>query len=239
MNNNYKDKYSRYHDAPVTPENPIPSNNGYIYSAYSAKLGLPIDYSKLSPYFKLCTHKHPDGSIYFTRHSLSDKSGGAPFSRDEYLGGVYLGLIPAQDNWNFSPFPLPKFSLVKLIKQLWELRPSYERINTWQDDGEDGYYFERKIVWQHRNYFWKNNLNQLYRFAFSVPIQDRHFILKCWEKFQWYNPVHLLYAAVAKVDSLLPKKSGIKWLKYGGKGNLKAMVKEFPVDHPIRVKVGF
>lgn len=235
---NYQDHWGRFHDKPVTEDEPLPSNNGYIYTAYYRKVaGISVpDYIKLEQCFQKCLI---DGKFV-----LRSPGKITPYlSRDEVLGGVYLSLVKPHhlNGWNFYGYPLPKFSLVKLLKQLWELRPSC-----------GSYYFDQPlyirlfdyltgptIIWKHRNYFWQNNLDQIYRFAFSVPVQDRHFILKCWHKFQWYNPVHLLYAAIAKVDSLLPKKSGIKWLKYGGEENLKAMVKEFPVNHPIRVKVGF
>lgn len=206
---NYIDEFSQYHTDFVSEVDPLPTNDGFIHTAYAQKVGLPINKEKLENLFSQCLK---NDKLY---QRLPNKPTPPP-SRDVVLGATALGLLKPQhlNGWNFSPFPLLKFSLVKLIKQLWECKD------------------------QHRNYFWKNNLDQIYRFAFSVPIQDRHFILKHWNKFQWYNPAHLLYAAIAKVDSLLPKKSGIKWLKHGGRENLKAMVKEFPADHDITVKVG-
>ena len=127
-----------------------------------------------------------------------------PISRDEILGMAHFGFLKPHHlyGWNFSPYEIPKFSLVKLIKQLMELRG------------------------KNRNYFWQNNLDQIYRFAFSVPLSDRHFILKKWGKF------NLFYWAVAKIDSLLPVKNGIGWLKYDK--DIEKMREEFPLDHPLQ-----
>jgi hypothetical protein len=136
-------------------------------------------------------------------------------SRDEILGAAYLGLLRPEhlNGWNFSPFPMPEFSATQLVKQL-------------------------KLLYENRtdrNYFWKNNLDQIYRFAFSVPVVDRYFLLKTWGTFQWYNPAHVFYAAVAKVDAATGTDSGIRFLKYGK--SAVAMTKEFPVDHPLTIKV--
>lgn len=224
----YIDSYSRYHHKKVTKENPIPSNNSWIYSAYANKLELPLDAKKLYQCFELCTWK----GIFVLR---SPGKVTPYLSRDEVIGTIALGLCKPEhlNGWNFYGRSLPKFNAIKLLKQLWELRPSVKM--TYRDTvpATPKYSLEFK----HRNYFWQNNLDQLYRFAFSVPLQDRHFILKTWGKFQWYNPVHVFYAIVAKVDSMLPKKSGIKWLKYGGEKNKLAMIEEFPMDHPIRMRV--
>jgi len=243
--NNYWDKYSRIHHKPCLNGEPS-SNNGWIYTAYYRKAAgiLVSDYVILERCFRTCRQRHvKTGATFFTRHPYGEITD-VPFNRDEIIGGVHLSLIREymllnkfQPSWNFSPFPIPKFSPIKLAKQLWELRPSLS-VSFPELFGGKVYYTKFSLEFKHRNYFWENNLDQLYRFAFSVPIQDRHFILKCWEKFQWYNPAHLFYAAVAKIDSMLPKKSGIKWLKYGGEENKKAMVQEFPSDHDIRVKLG-
>lgn len=236
MMNNYVDMYSRYHHKEVTISNPIPSGNGWLYTAYAAKAGLEIDYGKLSQCFDDCTEVGSDGLAHLNR---SPGKSTPPISRDEILGMIYLfGEGDSGDgieqDWNFSPFPIPKFSALQLIKQLYELRPEIHQ------EGNDSFFnpFKCSLVFKHRNYFWQNNLDQLYRFAFSVPVQDRYFILKTWDKYKWYKPSHVFYRLVAKIDSMLPKKSGIKWLKYGGEENMKEMVKEFPTDHPIRIKLG-
>lgn len=195
--NNYVDVFGRYHDKPVTQENQTPSNNGWIYTAYAKKAGLPIDTYKL----KMCAELCDQGDNIFWRSPGKELP---PLSRDEVLGLAALGHLPKHisETWNFSPYRLPKFSLIKTVKQFM------------QQYGE------------HRNYFWQNGLDQIYRFAFSVPLVDRHYIL------QQQNKFNIFYWAIAKFDSMFGKESGIRYLKYGK--SKKAMQQEFPVDHPIR-----
>jgi hypothetical protein len=195
VTNNYVDQYGRYHTKPVTPTNPVPTNNGWIYTAYAKKAGLPIDDYKL----RYCLELSDQGDGIIWRSPGKELP---PMSRDEILGMVELNLIGDVPNWNFSPYPIPKFNLVKLVKQLLEQKG------------------------QHRNYFWVNGLDQMYRFAFAVPLTDRHFILSKQGKF------NILYWAIAKVDSIIGKDSGIRYLKYGK--SKKAMQEEFPADHPIK-----
>lgn len=215
--NNYQDKYGRFHHKPVTEKDLVPSNNGWIYTAYAEKVGIKLNYFQLQECFKGCLIQL-SGRFEILR---SPGKSLPPISRDEILGLVHLGLLkPGHLNgWNYSPFPLPKFSLFKLIPQLVQL------------------YKNR----HDRNYFWKNNLDQIYRFAFSVPLVDRHYINQRWGEF---CPVYWL---IAKIDSKFGKESGIRYLKYAtdkseplGPKDLefaKAMVEEFPVDHPIRQEV--
>jgi len=203
----YQDQWTRYHDKPTDGTNPS-SNNGGIYTAYAAKLGLPIDRDKLRECFELCNKATPDGFFYLIRSPDKELP---PISRDEVIALAHLDLLkPAHLNgWSFSPFPIPKFSLIRLIKQTIELRG------------------------QHRNYFWKNKLDQIYRFAFSTPLQDRAFILECWGETRSLR--YFFYKAVAFIDSKIGKpKNGIPWLKYGGEERKKIMQKEFPVDHPLQ-----
>lgn len=207
--NNYVDKYGRYHDKPVTEENQTPSNNGWIYTAYVEKAGIPVDYITLGSCFRECkiANKELPNGIELIRSPLSTGKSGPPISRDEILGMVSLGFLKQRhlNGWSFSPYPIPKFNLFKTIQQFLELRG------------------------KHRNYLWQNNMTHTYRFAFSVPLSDRHFILQKWGKF---NPFYWL---VAKIDSMIGKPTnGVPWLKYGGEDNKKAMQSEFAEDHPLR-----
>jgi hypothetical protein len=208
----YTDRYGRFHHKPTDGLNPS-SGNGWLYTAYAEKVGLKLEYIKLEIGMSHC--RIPVSNPYLVRNPGQYTP---PISRDEILGMSSLDLLEKADlpNWNFSPYEMPKFSFSNLFKQLYDLRPSLKR---------------------HRNYFWENNLDQIYRFAFSVPFQDRYFILSNRDDFQFYNPIHLLYATISFIDSMLPKKSGIKFLKYGGKKNKMKMIKEFPSDHPIYLKV--
>lgn len=220
--NNYYDKYGRLHHKSCIDGEPS-SNNGWLYTAYARKLGLELNDLALVNCFFHC-QKFNGQDVYYRRTPDKELP---PMSRDEILGMAGLKLLPNwKHTWNFSPYPIPRFNPFKLASQLWELRP--EKVNTWQDDGKDGYYFEWKA--KHRNYFWENNLDQLYRFAFSVPLVDRAFILQCWG--ETHTPRALFYRAIAFVDSLIGKDSGIRWLKYGK--SLEAMQEEFPEDHPLK-----
>lgn len=229
---NYFDKYGRLHHKPITISDPIPSNNSWLYTAYFAKAGGKVGMTALSYCFNRCRVYYEAKGEYIINRNPGKSS--VPFSRDEYLGVVALGLLTGKlnNNWNFCPFKIPRFNPFKLIKQLWELRPSFIEVTT-----DERLSFMNHFKSKHRNYFWQNNLDQLYRFAFSVPLVDRHFILTKWDKFQWYNPVHIFYKLVAKIDGKFGA-SGIRWLKYGGEENKLAMVREFPENHPIRIKLG-
>ena len=202
--NNYFDKWGRLHHKLCVNEEPA-GNNGWIYSAYLHKAGGKLDFDKLHVCFGECFR---DGAFHRHPPSITSKT---PNSRDEILGAASLGLLlPAHLNgWNFSPYPIPSFSLKTLIKQIKELKG------------------------QHRNYFWKNNLNQIFRFAFSVPLQDRAFLLECWGETKSFR--YFFYKGIAMLDAKFAKpKNGIHWLKYGGEARKRIMQAEFPEDHPLR-----
>lgn len=222
---NYFDKYGRLHHKICIDGEPS-GNNGWIFSAYYEKAGGKLDFILLYECFKDCVKQHPSGQFYTIR---SPDKLTPPQSRDELLGLAYLGFLkPSHLNgWNFSPFPLPRFSIIKLVKQLWELRP-------------DVYFYGRNfgktklnVEWKHRNHFWQNNLDQIYRFAFSVPLQDRAFLLECWGKTKSLR--YFFYKGIAMLDAKFGKpKNGIHWLKYGGEERKKIMQAEFPEGHPLR-----
>lgn len=228
--NNYTDKYGRLHDKPTDGVNPS-SNNGWIYTAYASKVGLQVNHNMLLNCWSECWTNQE----YFALRSPNKPS--PPFSRDEVLGVVSLGVMQGlwleAHGWNFSPYPIPKLSIPRLFTQakaLLIIQPYYKRIL-----GVDVKLVHFELA--HRNFFWQNNLDQIYRFAFSVPIQDRYSILKWSGRFKFYRPDHLFYGVVSLIDRR-GKPTGMRWLKYGGEKNLKAMVQEFPADHPIRVKAG-
>jgi hypothetical protein len=202
---NFVDKYGRYHDKPVTDSNPIPSNNGWIYTAYADKLNLTVDKEKLQKCFNECLVTEIPADSSSPHHLIrSPYLPLPPISRDEILGMAALGMLKPEhlNGWNFSPFPLPAFNIVTLVKQLWEIRN------------------------KHRNYFWQNALSMVYHVAFSVPLTDRHFILSKWGEFNWF------YFIVAKVDSLFKPKNGLGWLKYNR--DKEVMLEEFSADHPFK-----
>lgn len=201
----YVDEYGRYHDVPVNAARQPSSDNGWLYSAIGKKIGAHdflAEYNRNHPspaalYCVVKRVRHPKG--------VTNRDQDIPISRDEILGLVYLGYMKPDDltGWNFSPFKMEKFNLIRLIKQLWEAK------------GE------------HRNYFWRNDLKQIYRFAFSVPLQDRHFINSCWGRYNFfYHMIHV-------IDNLIPKKNrssrNMRFLKTGK--DIKGVVNYFGSDH--------
>lgn len=208
--NNYFDKWGRIHNKPVTESNPVPTNNGWIYTAYLAKTGYQVDLMNLVECFRLCKKKDAESRHEYLIRSPNKET--PPISRDEILGLAALGLLKKYHipNWKFSPYKIPSFNLPKLIKQL------------------------KEVKGQHRNYFWLNKLDQMYRFAFSVPLQDRAFILECFGEKRSIR--YFFYKTIAFLDSKFSKpKNGIHWLKYGGEERKKVMQQlDFPEDHPLR-----
>lgn len=227
--NNYFDELGRLHHKPVTTENPVPSGNGWLYTAYYKKvIGISVTaFQKLHTAFLKCqvysSISADRPSFYLVRSPGKDAP---PISRDEILGLAALGLLQKEHikGWNFSPYIVPKFNLVSFLKQAYVLRPTFKPVVIGPVEPDSKVFFG--LYLRHRNYVWKNDLNQLYRFAFSVPLVDRAFILEKWGKNQ------LFYSIVAKLDSF-GKASGIRFLKYGGEKNKKVMLKEFPSDSPI------
>lgn len=195
--NNYTDKYGRYHDKPCIDGEPS-SGNGFIYTSYAKKLGFFINLD----------HEHTEHcSMFLVRHQHKITS---PISRDEILGLAYLGYYPNMNGWNFSPYALPKFNLIKLIKQLWQIRN------------------------EHRNYFWENGLSQVFHVAFMVPFHDRDAILRYSGAIR--NP---LYRFIAWIDSKIKPKSDsgalIRWLKYDIMPDVEVFERYFGSDHPFTI----
>lgn len=218
--NNYQDKYQRFHDKPVTSSDPYPSNNAFIYTSYARKLGIPFDMNQVTLGFYACFIDKNPLVIYRNPNQKTP-----PFSRDEVLGLAYLRLLAPKDlqavNWNFSPYGVPKFNLITLLKHLWEIIHFSTRY---------GIYLE------HRNYFWQKGLDQIYRFAFSVPLQDRAFIYRCQGL-----KAPLFYRIYEKLSNLLPSKTNsgklIQWLKTGNKPDLKVFQEYFGEEHIFTQKV--
>jgi hypothetical protein len=202
--NSYWDIYGRLHHKPCINGAPS-SNNGWIYTAYADKLmTIDLDRNSLTECFNKCIIKDAINNRSFLIRSPNKDL--PPISRDEILGMSALGFLKPEhlNGWNFSPYPLPKFNLFKTISQFIEL------------------------IGKDRNYLWQKYMDHTFRFAFSVPLSDRHFILSKWGKF------NLFYWAIAKLDSVIGSpKNGIPWLKYDK--NIEAMQEEFPQDHPLRL----
>lgn len=196
----YTDKFGRIHDKPTDGDSPS-SNNGWLYSAIAKKLGMQLDINKTAGQFcALFRLRTPQVST-------------PPISRDEILGLAYLGYLKPEhlSGWNFSPFPIPEFDLFDFVKQVLALVDWKNR------------------TLKHRNTFWKEEYSQIYRFAFSVPFSDRHFINQCWGK---YNPVWHLYHVLSMRKQ--PSDRSARLLRYLKTGQDKEAVANYFGDgHPL------
>lgn len=198
---NYTDRWGRVHDKPIKGNGKYPSNNGWLYSAVAKRLGTSIMvHASGARFCALFRVRHPDQEA-------------PPISRDEILALAYLGYLYPNylDGWNFSPFPIPKFKLFDTLRQAFSLVDWKTR------------------TLKHRNTFWKEGYSQLYRFAFSVPFQDRHFLNQCWGK---YNPFwHLIHVIAHRKK---PEDRSSRLLRYLKTGQDKeAVANYFGSQHPL------
>lgn len=202
----YQDEWGRWHDKPCIDGKPS-SNNGWVYTAYAGKLGYQINMGQMRDCARQCLIKvHCEDRWVFTR---SPGKQTPPMSRDEILGLVYLGVLGfKEDNWNFCPYNIPKFNLFKTLGALWRMRKAH-RNTLWEGKGEP----------------------HLFRFAFSVPLQDRAFILRCQKMdVPWY------YGLISWVDSKLkgssPSSELIRQLKYETSLDNETVIRYFGPQHP-------
>ena len=200
------DRYGRIHDNPVVNGEPS-SDNGWLYSAVYHKLGgtLSLDAAALQECYT-ALKRHPDGVV--------GRDLEIPISRDEILGLEYL--LPGstrviESGWNFSPYPVPEFNLILLITQAIKLVD-------WST-----------LQLKHRNTFWRQGYDQIYRFAFSVPWSDRYTILKLNGKNSlFWRVVHKLLNRPTK------DRSGrqLYWFKTGK--DISGVFMYHPEGSPIR-----
>jgi hypothetical protein len=201
----YTDKYGRIHDKPTDGVNHS-SGNGWIYSALAVFLGVPLELDKEGA--KWCAEN-------LSRHPYVTTVGAdtSPISRDEVLGLAYLGYLKPEHlkGWSFSPFPIPSFNPIKLFKQAYSLVD-----------------WKTKTL-KHRTTFWKTGCDQIYRFAFSVPLSDRHFLNKCWGR---YNPFwHLVHVLAMYKQPTHRTSRMLRFLKTGK--DVDAVANYFGEGHPL------
>lgn len=207
MSVTHQDRWRRWHDKPCNDGEPS-SNNGWLYTAYAKKLGLAVDNESISNCYFYCWHKNNNLRSFMTR---SPEKETPPMSRDEVLGVVGCGLMMSRitKDWSFCPYGIPSFNIIKTIGALWRMRSS------------------------HRNALWENGGEpHLFRFAFSVPLQDRGWILR-------QNDMHvpLSYKLYEALSVTIPTKSNssklIEWFKYDIDPGLDVFQKYFGENHPI------
>jgi len=206
--NNYFDKYGRVHDKPVTESNPCPCNNAWLYTAFLCKL----DYSRTyqDEPLNFCAY-------HLTRHPLDFvNETKSPMSRDEILGMAYLDMFAARRfiNKNFwMTNDLPKFELFGFIEQLIELIKNNDN----------------------RNYWWKNNLDQMKFLTMRLPLQDRAFIYRTAGL-----KAPLFYVLYEKLSNIKKPKGysseHLAFLKTNYPVSPESWLEAFPdVNHPIYI----
>jgi len=86
---NYVDKYGRWHVKPVTETNPLPTNNGYIYSFYAKMVGFPV----------VITGECKDQLDIIDKTVLTRHPGinSPAISHDEYVGVAGMWTASAED----------------------------------------------------------------------------------------------------------------------------------------------
>lgn len=220
---NYFCKWGLLHHKEVKTGEPT-SNNGWIYLAYYKELGGEVNFHFLVQTLERCIYIDEDQEgFYLTR--LPGKFE-PPESRDEVIGKVCLVPSLAKDLIAVNYFYLgarggKKFSIIEQLKTLWILRT------------------------KHRNYFWENELFEIYPLAFRLWHNDRYFLKKLTKRDEEINFFEFAFFYLNAVHTILFGKFYVKnilWLQLK-KLNSKFLIrfidhkknfkKEFPADHPI------
>lgn len=155
----FQDRDTFYHDKPTVNGEPS-SNNGYIYTAYARYLAPnTVNMHKvLSRYVKCTKSLNP---VMITRLPGKEEP---PFSKDEVVGAVSMGLLTdnelSNSHYNFSSQDieferkLSLKSIFRAVKALYKIRK------------------------EHRNYVWKNKIVDAYPLAFRLPPEDIYYVQK-------------------------------------------------------------
>lgn len=204
------DKYGLW-NVKECPNGDPSGNDGPIVTAYAEKVGLPVDRELIKLYFQHLKRSETWINNDLPIERLPGKAHPYP-SRDTILGWYWLKLIDVhqlqKQGWKFSPVAIPKFHFIKTICQL------------------------ILCFYEHRNYFWQKEFYQVYRFAFSVPVQDRAYMLKASGlKVPFWYSVYTFFSDMLEPSSVSSKL--IAWRK--GKLTLEAsdFVYYFGSDHEI------
>lgn len=213
----YQDRYSMWHDRECINGEPS-SNNSYIYSAYSKYLApKSIINSLVKERFNKCVRSYSP--------LLVDRKPGIkypPQSKDEIIGMVSLGYLNNRElennHYNFCNISrdfdrkLTLKSFIKAARSLW------------------------KISKEHRNYFWQNEMTEVYPLAFKLMPWDVYYVRKmAGKKAGIFNTImfYLNFLAVMLGDDKSTKM--MLWLQCEDLGkklllkfiNKKDIVKEY------------
>lgn len=248
--NNYQDRDTFYHDEPCINGEPS-SNNRLTYTAYSKYLAPPPSAEDLwsrrvaftqgvESWKPLKVNRLPE-KIY------------PPMSKDEIIGAVSQKLMRDRDleasHWNFCNLPdyTPEkltFKKVKIaVEKMLEVRKlAKEAMRKYKSTGMEEYLDEYNEL-THRNYFWKNEVTEVYCLLFWLPYWDQYYVKKfCKERasllqtiFFYLNVIFVLTKGNKSVRMLLwlQCKDLNHWLlKFI---NEKKWINDyFQEDHPFR-----
>lgn len=210
----YQDKYGQWHVEPCINGEPS-GNDGLILSAYAKKLGM-LSYSQAFIGSMVNDLKRNDQMIPIERIpnvEMPNVEIHTPTpSRDFFLGFsslVWHGLFTK--SWNFCPYALPKFNLIKFAIQAYKL-----------------YGKHRNTMWQESGY------EQVWHVGYMIPLWDR-----AYHQRSQGRKVSLIYKLIEYVDSKLKPSSDssalLRWLKYNQVPDSSVFDRYFGVNHPITI----
>lgn len=198
----FQDKWSRYHDKPCDGE--PSSNNGWYFTAIAVKIGLPVDAELLTTCYLKCWDR---------QENFMNRSPGKtepPMSRDEVLGCWYLKMYMFRPmvavDWKFCPYEIPSFNPLKTLAAFWRLSRA-DRNAVWENGGEP----------------------HAWRFAFSVPYQDRAYMLRMEGFENWF---YTLFERLSNLsDPVTPSSRLLRWFKSDKAPDLQLFIDYFGENH--------
>lgn len=170
----YLDKYTRFHDRLVRGEGDIPSNNGWIYSAYGRHL-LP---NQGNFELRLQCFNECERGYFPLRIDRSPNDPTPPMSKDEIIGLVSFGFLTDTDlkrnHWNFcnidTHFP-KKMTFKRFFKSAYALYKMNKEVKKLGLEGS-----------RLRNYVWEKPVPEAFDLAFYLAPWDQYYVLKYREK---------------------------------------------------------
>lgn len=168
MTKSYQDKYTRWHHK-ETVQGDYSSNNGWIYSAYSKYLAKN---STNHESLQICANKCVR-NLEPIKIDRSPADPYPPFSKDEVIGMVSLGLLAPSDleasHWNFCnlEYEPKKLTLSSIIKAIKAFRQINKEIKEQKLEGGDK-----------RNYMWQNKRTDAYSLGFWLQPWDQYYCQK-------------------------------------------------------------
>lgn len=251
MTSNYVDQYGRWHIKPVTDENPLPTNNAYIYSFYAKIVGLPVPYLD-SEYYWMEGNRVKEqlqwlDKLPLTRHPKKSENS-VIISHDEYVGVAGSGefyanrIIKYGENNHWQISDLPGFTPTPFRKLVInDVLSAYEEL---ANDTENPRHAVIKYPALHPIAFWHRPEQQYfyYRCANRSPgiVRTLWFILatliSIFKKDKTSPMLGFKFLKFKAIGPTLIEKALGALFKKFGKWN-ETCLDYFPANHPILKKV--